>query len=171
MGADIHMYVQYRDKKDIGTSHSWWRGFGDRFGCRDYGMFGILADVRCSTKHQCEVKGIPEFGLSWDCERELYLYIREDSTQNMENTCTLEQAKQWNRKIETDKEGKPYRTVNPDWHSFSWLTIKELEQAFRWYKKEFKQNPDIEYIAMLKAMKALENDGKNEVVVVFWFDN
>jgi hypothetical protein len=172
MGCDLHMYVQYREKERANTKYDWWDSFGNYFGNRDYTLFGILARVReRGFKHSYEPKGIPEFKLSYICESDLYLQIREEGEEKYEGSCTLEEAKRWGHPIINDKDGKPYKTLDPDWHSYSWLTIDELKQAFKWYKKETGQKVNIEYRAMLKAMEELEDEGKNEVVVVFWFDN
>ena len=172
MGADIHIYVQYRKKERVGTKYDWWDSFGSNFGSRNYTLFGILAGVReRGLKHSYDPKGLPTFGLSSMCENDLYLYIREEG-EELENSCTLEQAKQWGRPIINNGQGKPWKTENPDWHSHSWLTLDELKQAFKWYNRISEgYKLDVEYRALLKAMKELEDGGKNEVVVVFWFDN
>jgi hypothetical protein len=77
MGADIHMYIQYKEKERTNTNSlsDWWDGFGGQFGSRNYTLFGILAGVRERTKHSFDPKGIPTFGLSYDVARDLYLYI------------------------------------------------------------------------------------------------
>jgi len=176
MGCDIHMYVQYKEKKNAaeaekeGRDPYWW-DFGGGFNPgRNYTLFGILAGVRDNPEYSFEPKGIPDFGLGWGARSDLYLYITEDPIPG-ENCCTLEQAQSWRRPIVNDSNGKPWYTQHPDWHSHSWMTIKELEQAYRWYKKDTKYSPCLEYRALLKTMKALEDGGKNEVIVVFWFDN
>ena len=141
MGCDIHMYVQYRDKSRIGTKHSWWRDFAGRLSPgRNYNMFSILSmGVRGEAVKGFEPKGLPDFELGWGAEADLYLYITEDGKE--EGSCTLAQAESWRRPIIKNKEGKPTKTLHPDWHSHSWLTTKELAQAYRWYKKE--QNYDV----------------------------
>jgi len=172
MGCDIHMYVQYREKERVNTKYDWWDGFGSRFGSRNYTLFGILAGVRDpNVKHSYDPKGIPTFGLCYEIEDDLYLRIREDNIPSYDGSCTLEDAKRWGRPIINDSEGKPIKTPHPDWHSHSWLTVDELKQAFKWYKKESGYKLDVEYRAMIKAMEVLKDDGKNDVVVVFWFDN
>ena len=177
MGCDIHMYVQYKEKKNSaeaekqGRDPYWW-DFGGGFNPgRNYTLFGILAGVRDTPeKNGFEPKGIPNFGLGWSARSDLYLYITEDPIPG-EGCCTLEDATRWRRPITHNSDGKPWYTEHPDWHSHSWMTIKELEKAYRWYKKESEDGLGLEYRVLLKTMKALEDDGKNEVVVVFWFDN
>ena len=177
MGCDIHMFVQYRNierakarKEDGG--YDYWQDFG---GClnpgRNYTLFGILAGVRDwpeDDNKMFEPKGLPEFELSYAAKDSLYLYVGDD---NEEHTCTLEQAQRWGRKIINDSDGKPWMTEHPDWHSHTWLTTKELAQAYRWYKQATGYAPCLEFRVLLKMMKELENKGQNEVVVVFWFDN
>ena len=152
----------------------WWSSFGDQFNPgRNYTMFGILAGVRDNPdddNKMFEAKGLPDFELGWSARSDLLLYITEVPIPG-ENYCTLEQAKRWNRKIIYDSNGKPSYTYHPDWHSHSWLTTKELAQAYRWYKSTTGYSPCLEYRVLLKTMKALEDGGKNEVFIVFWFDN
>lgn len=175
MGCDIHMYVQYREKERAGTQYDWWSSFGGRINPgRNYSLFGVLCDgVRSEAPEgKCyEQRGLPE-KLGYAADYDVHLHIRDDDEPREENTCTLEDAKRWGRRIEYDKDGKPWRTSHPDWHSHSWLTTKELAQAYRWYNSINRgYGVGAEYKALLAAMKALENKGKNEVIVVFWFDN
>lgn len=172
MGCDIHMYVQYR-KKNFDPKWDHWSEFGGRINPgRDYSLFGILSDgVRSSWEKCHEPKGLPEGDLGWDAERDANLYIRENPQPYEEGTCTLEDAQRWGHKIELDKDGKPWRTRHPDWHSHSWLTTAEYAQALRWYTSQTKYKVGLEYKALLSVMKTLENKGENDVRVVFWFDN
>lgn len=177
MGCDIHMYIQYREKPDEnGNSKykNWWDSFGDRINPgRNYTMFGILAGVRDWPDDDTKMfdpKGVPDFELGWAARHDLIMRITEDPIPG-ENNCTLEDAERWRRPITRDKDGKPLWTYHPDWHTHSWLTTKELAQAYRWYRSSTGYAPGLEYRVLLKTMKALEDGGKNEVVVVFWFDN
>jgi hypothetical protein len=173
MGCDIHMYVQYRKKDFDPKWESYWNEFGGHLNPgRDYSMFGILSDgVRSSWTKCHEPKGLPEGNLGWTAEREAYLYVKTDTNPYDDGYCTLEDAQRWGRKIELDKDGKPWRTIHPDWHSFSWLTTEEYAQALRWYSSQVRYKAGLEYRALLKLMKALEDNGKNDVRIVFWFDN
>ena len=180
MGCDIHMFVQYRNierakkvKKEGGYDY-WW-GFGGHLNPgRNYTLFGILAGVRDNPMDDEKMfypRGLPGFELSYEAKDSLYLYISDDECSE-ENSCTLEQAQRWGRPIINDSQGKPWRTLHPDWHSHTWLTTQELAQAYRWYKKVSEgYGIGLEYRVLLKMMKELEDKGKNEVVVVFWFDN
>jgi hypothetical protein len=57
------------------------------------------------------------------------------------------------------------------------MNTEELERAFEIYKVKASEEwgeeigLPIEYQALLSATKTLEDDGKNEVRIVFWFDN
>lgn len=175
MGTDIHMYVQYREKERANSQYDFWYSFGERINPgRCYDMFAILSDgVRGRWKKHFRAKGLPT-KMGYSAENDAYLWIREkdEDPRDYENrSCTLEDALRWGREIIRDKEGKPFKTAHPDWHSHSWLNVSEFEQALKWYKEQTKYTPSVEYRALFKAMKELENRGKNEVIVVFWFDN
>lgn len=173
MGADVHMYIQYKEKND-----DWWQSFGGKINPgRNYAMFGVLAGVRDNAPNGFRPKGIlPKEKQSSVVDYDLYLYITEDG--NGEHETTLENAKQWfwGKEIITDKDGNPYKVLHPDWHSHSWMTPDEYEQALKRYKKYAKyagydKGTPLEYKVILKIMRALEDKGKNEVLLVFWFDN
>jgi hypothetical protein len=181
MGADIHMYIQYRNieetkRREEKNENPWWQSFGDGFNPgRNYTMFGVLAGVRDwpyeNEDKMFEPRGLPDFELGWSARSDLLLYIHEDDNQS-EGMCTLAQAKRWGEhKIVYHSDGKPWYTEHPDWHSHSWLSTKELAQAYRWYKSRTGYAPCLEYRVLLKMMKALEDGGENEAFVVFWFDN
>ena len=58
------------------------------------------------------------------------------------------------------------------------MDAEELEEAYSRYLKHAKEEwvgeitkAPVEWRAILASMKALEDDGENEVRVVFWFDN
>jgi hypothetical protein len=176
MGCDIHCYIQYKKKTD---DDKWWWTFGGKINPgRNYAMFGVLAGVRYRDIHgSFSPKGIlPTEKQSWKVRDDLYLYITEDG--KGENETTLENAQRWfgGREILLDQDGKPWMVRHPDWHSHSWMTIEELQEAYKSYKKYAKKEGynngvPLEYKVILKMMKALENEGENEVLLVFWFDN
>jgi hypothetical protein len=168
MGCDIHCYIQYKEKNQ---TSDYWFSFGGQFNPgRNYTMFGILANVReHDLPKYYDPKGLPDHKLSWSIEEDLYLHITEDG--QGDNEATLENALQWRRPIINDMDGKPYKVEHPDWHSHSWLTTDELKKAYSWYKKETGWKVGLEYRVLLSIMKALENKGKNDVELVFWFDN
>lgn len=173
MGCDVHMYVEYKDKDS-----EYWHGFGGRINPgRNYGMFAILAKVRGSYPKSFSPKGIKDLTLSYHCQDDYYLDISEDG--KGDNETTLERALDWNKRYNSElvcgSDGKPYRVEHPDWHSHSWMNIKELTEAYKIYKKEEKKeygtgSVPVEYKALLDLMKSLEKGGY-DTRVVFWFDN
>lgn len=175
MGCDIHCYIQYKKKNN---DDRWWWDFGGHISPgRNYAMFGILAGVRDHfALHSFTPKGIlPEEKQSYAVREDLYLYITEDGKGDHETT--LEHAQSWGSgKIINDEKGNPYKVLHPDWHSHSWMTTQELEEAYKWYKKYTKSEGEdgrvpFEYKVILKLMKILEDNGRNDVLLVFWFDN
>lgn len=172
MGADVHLYIQYKTKKS-----NYWNSFAGRINPgRNYIMFSLMAKVRGEYPESLDPKGLPEHELSYQCANDLFLYIDEKDD---EGCTSLENALKWNKnngcKIVNDKNGNPWKVEHPDWHSHSWLKIKEMKQVFKNYAKiavkEWGSNKiPTEYQAVLDVMKSLKKSG-NEVKVVFWFDN
>jgi hypothetical protein len=182
MGADIHMYVEYREKKRAKKAKkegpiSPWYSYGDEINPgRNYTMFGILAGVRGSYKDSFDPKGHVD-DMGYAAKDDAYMFIvdkpreeiREDGVVTREDA---ERFASYGRKIIDNTW-----IEHPDWHSHSWMTIKELEKAFKLYEKHASKEwgepiqVGVEYRALLASMKALDDDGKNEVRVVFWFDN
>lgn len=190
MGADIHMYVEYRNKetakvRDARGEKPYWVSYGDRVNPgRNYIMFAILAGVRGEYEESFQPKGkLPREMMSWGTSSDAYMHIydKEDEGKDWEGFVTLEKATEWSRWgniIIDDDNGKPALVEHPDWHSHSWMSIEELEQAYKIYAEKASQEwgeeitrPHVEWMALLASMKALEGDGENEVRVVFWFDN
>jgi hypothetical protein len=180
MGADIHMYVEYRNKKqakDLETQgrDPYWHSFGGRFNPgRNYTMFAVLAGVRGQYEGSFEPKGRIPFNLmGYSANHDLYYFIDNEEG---EGRVTPEQAKKYSESYGCEiVEDKWVRC--PDYHSHSWMSSKELEKAYKRYKAYAsyewgsKMEVPVEWKAILAAMKALENKGENEVRVVFWFDN
>lgn len=190
MGADIHMYVEYRNKKQAKERETrgdgpYWVSYGDGMNPgRNYTMFAVLAGVRGQYAESFEPKGkIPRELMGWSagCDAVMYIYNKNDEDKGWDNYVTLEKATEWSKygnKITYDRNGEPSAVEHPDWHSHSWMSIKELEKAYKIYAKKASKEwnekitkPPVEWMALLASMKALEDDGENEVRVVFWFDN
>lgn len=186
MGADIHMYVEYvlesdieRYKKELKEKKEnirkpYIQSFADRLNPgRNYCMFGCLADgVRNDIEGSIEPKGLPpedELGYMSMCDSRLFITEEGEG----EGECTLENAKKWEtygRKI-IYRNDVPTFIENPDWHSHTWLSLKEYKQALELYKKNslFDGVP-IEYQAILDLMKSFRRNGAIPKLV-FWFDN
>jgi hypothetical protein len=141
-----------------------WCGFGSRINPgRHYGIFGRLADVvRGDGPAIAPTRGFPA-DASYAATGDNMLFITESGAG--EGECTLEQADRWDPGVDHKIHG---RVPQPDWHSHSWVTSKEFEDALSIIKNVPQSEP--EYVAMLCALKGLEGMGF-ETRVVFWFDN
>ena len=185
MGCDIHMYVEYTNKKRLAESKlpavegkikvdEYWYTFGGHINPgRNYAMFGMLSQgVRSDFSNGMVPKGLPEV-LGFNAHDDAFMYI-SDTPDEDGNTTTLEKAINWGGKIINDINGKPRWTENPNWHSHSWLTTEEYEKALDNYaalSKDESWGYPLEYRALLAAMKALEHGGETIARVVFWFDS
>lgn len=191
MGCDIHMYLEYTDKKTLdrvakGETKSvfkgekpYWGSFGGRINPgRNYWMFGFISKgVRSFFDNGLPAKGLPPFDeLGYHSRNDSVCYISE--TLGDENSVTLETALRWAEggrlKIINDQSGKPRWVEHPDWHSHTWLTTSEFESAIKKYKAYCKKTDEndtpIEYLALLSAMKTFDKNGYVSRLVV-WFDN
>lgn len=194
MGCDIHMYIEYANKKRLEETRKkkaegdteareYWRSFGGRMNPgRDYWMFGILSQgVRSDNPNGFPPKGrLDRDELSWGTAEDDYLYIVDEGREPGDNETTLERALKWasGRFPETlvYRDGKPRFVSHPDWHSHSWLTPAEYKKALELYqadcdKQGYGYKVPSEYKAILAALESLESNGENEARVVFWFDN
>lgn len=188
MGADIHMYIEYVYKSDVqrykedlkerreNVRKPYVHSFGDQINPgRNYCMFGCLAEgVRNDIEGAIPPKGLPpEEELGYMSLSDNRLYISENG--EGEKECTLEDAKKWEGyglKI-TYRDGKPIFVEHPDWHSHTWLTLKEYQRALTLYKKNsmfYGDRVPLEYQVVLDAMKSIQRNGGIPKLVI-WFDN
>lgn len=182
MGCDIHCYIEYkpRPKMPTGPVERWFT-FGGRMNPgRNYDMFGFLAGIRGDGPPVVPPsdRGIPD-EMAYEAANDWWLFINyADDDENDDDTgmCTPTAAKSYHqmgsryRGTVTTTDKRPQYVEHPDWHTPSWLTPDEWEQALGLYCALNPQYPvPDEYDAMLAAMRSLE--GNNEVRVVFWFDN
>ena len=171
MGCDIHMYLEYTDKKTLERENkgvlngrgepikAYWRNFGGRINPgRNYWMFGILSKgVRSNFDEGFNPKGIPDFhSLSFSCMGDYTLYISDkddDRDDDDVRNTTLEKAIKWASEgygsvlyYRDPTDDKPFRVSSPDWHSASWLTTEEYEKAIQIYKDKcieaYRQEPE-----------------------------
>jgi len=162
MGCDIHGYIDYEDFKDS-QGKTRYSCFGDNLGDRDYAMFGLLAGVRRGSAI-FEPRGIPE-NISFTVKNKFYMFVvdGEEDGEGFVSKLTAQKwvAQGWSKQIE-DKW-----ITHPDWHTPSWLTVKEYEQVLL-AREEITDygKPSQEWYAILAAMKVLNNSR-----FVFWFDN
>jgi hypothetical protein len=165
MGCDIHTYIEYSFDARPLSDELYWRTFGGRINPqRDYHMFGILAGVRWREYQLYAPRGLPE-DLAFITSGDAYLWITDNPN---EHECTRGQAESWGNPIFT--QGKAEFTMNPDWHSHSWLTPDEYAAALGTYMIKTGDVYAPEWDVMLATMRALEERGA-EVRLVFWFDN
>lgn len=204
MGCDIHCYVEYK-RKDQDS----WRDFGKRINPgRNYWMFGMMAGVRLEVPPVVEPRGIPN-DLAYAAFDDWAIYVsdtQQEATSSDGGTYSYSKAHaeddvakgycQW---VARGSQEKSFVT-NCDWHTPSWLTADEFEQAIGGYlvKSGFQigklrlcapetmsalaeqKTQDVqdenalryieEYWAILAAMRCFELQGLDSRLV-FWFDN
>ena len=140
MGCDIHLYIEYKDKKtEFNGYDSGWQSFGGRINPgRNYAMFGLMANVRnCYSDGKLPVlvepRGMPD-DAAYSTADDNRIYISEDED---ENYVSMETAKRWvesgSSKFINNKDGNPTWVTQPDWHSHSWLTTSEFESVLNKY--------------------------------------
>src|SRR6187402_1194947 len=115
MGCDIHLFIQYKRKKEAS-----WHDFGGRIRVwADYNLFGLLAHgVRTFPDPEgYAVKGIPadleKYNAPW---KEFFDYIDEPDEPN-----TVSEARVVNRGGEIYSDSYNRWTENTDIHSHSYL--------------------------------------------------
>lgn len=196
MGCDIHCYIEYKKPDRDG-----WSDFGGRINPgRLYQMFGALAGVRSRTVNFLQPRGVPN-DMSYASKNDYWLFIVENNTDES-GFCTVEQAKRYIASgsiLKNPTEPFLHNSVShPDWHSHSWVTPDEFEQAIAVHLKAngFQINTArlpapqelsaltttdensnnwalselTEYWAILAAMRCFEQQGFQSRLV-FWFDN
>lgn len=176
MGADIHVFLQYRGKTDNLLK---WNSFSadEILFERDYAMFSILAEVRGTTPLSLKSRGkLPLNDLShWIVDKRTLLINEEIEDYGVTGDCTLETATEWKKKYNCrihhlDSKIKNWRVDNPDYHSDTWLSFEEYGQALQFYTDYTGKSPEIGYLATYAAMKVY-HEGGYEPRLVIWFDN
>jgi hypothetical protein len=163
MGTDIHAYIEYRESPD-----SSWRSFGTKFSLdRDYKAFGYLAGVRFEVPH-IPLRGVPK-NIAWATSDDWWLRISDNPCRD-EHGITFDNAMDYAElscDIIVDSNGFPACVSNPDWHSATWMTLSEFEDALNRIPNDTLGN---RWYGFLGAANALSNRGL-EVRIIFWFDN
>lgn len=165
MGCDIHCYPEFRK-----PNNEHWSSWSGRVNPgRNYELFGFIAGVRGEGGPVVPPRGLPSGKLGFYAFDDHKLSIN-DKFADSDGFCTLAKAQEWAKHgsvIVNTEAGNPWYVTHPDWHSHTWLTPTEFEQAIerctRWA-------PQDDYFALLAALKSLESRG-NEVRLVIWFDN
>lgn len=178
MGCGIHLHVEVRSRKykDAKWRHA---DIDGAFSDRIYGMFYALAEVRGPYNGitPLKPKGIPD-DMSWQTKDDIS-YVVDNEFAEDKGYCSMAQAMDyiksgWSKWLEYHGDGTK-RITCPDWHSFSWCTIEEMENAINqvFKDKEGKWITNYEpeaWYALLMYMKAYDEMGY-DVRAVFWFDN
>jgi hypothetical protein len=173
MATDIHMYVEYRYKlaPTSSTPNPWKSLFPMINPGRNYALFGILANVRTKMGIPFPPKGFPQ-DAGYYAMDDNYLYVSDTDTDS--RSVTHENAErfvtEFGSHIMTEEANGHQWVSHPDWHSHSWLTTEEFKQAMEMYNRQHKDYPEVEYDALLAAMKYLDKH-KCEARVVFWFSD
>lgn len=173
MGADIHAYVEYRNKNtEDNNKQIYWSSLGRIMLSRYYHFFGLLGNERRGRQVLFKSKGLPN-DIGQVAQDDWWISIDEDNVaEYLENPITKEDALKWNEKygVKIEYIGyKPYRVENPDWHQASLITTEELKKVLTLIKVETKE-VYIDGEAVLAMMESLEKNGKI-ARLVFWFDN
>ena len=138
MGCDIHLYIEYKNKKvEFDGYKDNWHDFGKCINPgRNYALFALMADVR-NYRNELPVivprRGMPE-DVAYYARNDDRMYICNDEG---EGYVKMKQAASWvkngNSKFIYDKDGKPTWVTHPDHHSHSWLTTNEFETILNKY--------------------------------------
>lgn len=173
MGTDIHCYIEYTHptyKKSNGIFK--WHGFGSgNFGSRCYPLFDALFALQ-RPGEICGDRNIPQ-DISNDTRKHYMLDISDDGISESDDDyyrrITFDQAISWidpHSRIEVDENGFLNSISCPDYHSDSWLTADEFDQAI----DSIESVIDPEYHAMVSICRTYEKFGYT-ARIVFWFDN
>lgn len=139
MGADMHGGIETVDTftitDDEGKKHDSKNvyTFCDLHVDRDYTLFALIAGVRASWQNtQGRKPGTPKgfpADAGWSM-LERYALVVSDSFEG-EGRCSFGDAERWINqgisKVIEERDGKPFRINNPDWHSATWLGLDELK--------------------------------------------
>lgn len=175
MGTDIHAFIEYRERNNGEDS---WKSFSsdDLLLERDYTMFYILAEARGYAPNSFKAKGkIPINELSLFTRDSRFLFIIDFSEENIINLsdCTIEEAVKYKEDYGCCiyyEDNIPCWVDDPDFHTDTWLSFSEYEQALFYYKDYTKEMPLVCYMAAYKSMETFENAGYETRLVIF-FDN
>lgn len=175
MGTDIHAFIEYRERNKEENS---WKSFSydELLLERDYTMFYILAEARGDAPNSFKAKGkIPINELSEFTRDSRFLFIgkfSEEFEKSLGN-CTIEEAIQYKENYGCNiyyVDNIPRWVDDPDFHTDTWLSFSEYEQALFFYKDYTKKMPLVCYMVTYKSMEAFENAGYETRLVIF-FDN
>ena len=162
------------------------------WGDRIYGMFAALAGVRdYHDRKLMEPRGIPSDITYTTLRRYADKVVPDDDFKTREEGdmdkgyMSESDAKDYVERglseyIEYYDKRNSYISGKycscPDWHTPSWCTTQEMEEAFNsvFMSSDGSINLETDYVewmALLGAMKGYEASGEYECRAVFWFDN
>lgn len=147
MGCDIHAFVDYDQTHQDGISTFHWGSIKLE---RNYWLFSLLAGVRGQRKESLQPKGLPK-SMSWQVRKETYLQLVDDAdiNDNTERCIGREHAKKHNWKMIDE-----YHCEHPDWHSYSYLSLEELDSVIGNYMDLYETLP----ILIEEGGEALQGD-------------
>lgn len=165
MGCDIHLRIEYKR-----PDSKYWMDLGGEFSERIYGIFAKLAGVRnyYDITPISDPRGFPKDA----SDRTLDAYsLWVTDKYDAECTCSKEDAERWIEQGCSQRiDGN--RISNPDWHTASRVTAKEMEQAVKeiFCPKGEWEGDYIVFRCISVLMNELVACGQ-ECRAVFWFDN
>src|SRR6185295_18688606 len=152
MGCDIHCYLEYRTRQE-----ERWESFGVRINPgRNYTMFGYLAGVRCDGPPVVPVRGLP-INAGYSAKDDAALWISETDA---DGYVTAAQAARYVEACGSQYIDDKRRVTHPDWHSHSWMTPQEWDQAIALTQAENSRWGMPEYKAISAALHSLANEGE-----------
>ena len=173
MGCDIHAYVDFDESFNASDGSPWVSCYATDIQLgRNYNLFTMMASVRDDhgwAGSKRKPRGLPmKYSFKVDHANTLYIGRRESG----ERTVSRRRAASWVKAgyseytAYRDQDGRPRWVTDPDWHSHSWLTAKELRSIQAEFVEHF--GKPYEPLEPLIAMMDCFGDRAR---LVFWFDN
>ena len=183
MGCDIH--GPYLETRALDDDKPRWYCQAKFHISRDYWLFSVMANVRnYDNREEATLNGKPCFrprgfptDASYEANDGFFYYISKYADDDESQMVKPEKAQEWVESGSSYIHPQMLHYVSdPDAHSASWLTTKELETAYETYKEILIAAGDDQcYIkpveALLAAMKSFETHPMVQCRIVFWFDN
>lgn len=148
MGVYIHLFIEKRSKKY--NEGNWdYCSFNGEFSKKVYGMYDeLFYNVSFGKRNMPSDLGAVSFNAFY-----------QEFLANEKDKCLSFEVIEYN-----DKKYKPKIT----YCDIGWCTASELQEC---YNKVFKKEKDLEWLAIIKYMQALEGEEENNVRAVYWFED
>ena len=180
MGCDIHLLIEYDEGGDSPFSQE---DLISQFGegeidiSRNYFVFNALAGVRGDDLPDPIISpwGIPKI-ISHEAITSNYSYVIDEGEKIYDDNYELrshaeDYVKNGYSHYRDHLNKKNGWVSNPDWHSASWLTYRELKAVLDVEYIEEKYFPK-ELEVVIGTLEVIERlYGPNRSRVIFWFDN